>query len=928
MPKLSDLIKNRDSVKEKLKQPVYETGKRSKSKQEQRFSYVAIDLETTGLNYRSDRITEIGLVYFSNGEVLKEYSSLVNPGRSIPPEVTDITGIDDEKVKDAPTFRSIADKVLEFIGNRYLCGHSVDFDFTFLNNELKRLKLEPIKNKRLDTASLSRLVLDGLSGYSLENVCRYLGVDLKNAHRALDDARACGYAADRMIPILNKYDRQLLARMAAFAPPSVLKDILRIKSGSEPVLAIQGAVPVKAPKLKKTEETQPVSESEIEAMFSENGRLSEIIKGYTFRECQLNMAKRVGEALNTGGHLITEAGTGTGKSFAYLIPSAIWTVKNSERVFVATRTRNLQDQLVNKEIPDLRKAAGEKLRYSVLKGRGNYICLNRWEKLINGKLGKVTARERFGFLPVMRWLHETSTGDIEELGQFNNNWFRRVWSLVSADYHGCSGRNCDWYNQCFLQNARKKAASSHIVVINHALFFSDLCSSASFLGKPGALIVDEAHHLESEGHRYLRVELDNRRVDTLAEDITSFSSVYVKEGGKKFSGMIKKFRKNGTEFLSEFSKRVILENGSDETAFALGYGSDFKEKLQYYSGFTIAVKEIEDKLRDIITEYREKDLEDSDSFNELKKLVDRISQLRADITYLVAADTPDHVFWAEGNTDKGWIKIIGVPLEIGDILSAVWNDLPSIHTSATLSIEGRLDYFKMKTGLDKVETIEDVFDSPYDTGNVMRAVMDPGKRPGEKEFENGIADIISFLMQELRKNTLVLFTSNDMMKKTADSIKERRLLSDDVQLLIQNLSGNRNLLIDKMNADENTLLFGTSSFWEGIDAPGKACEIVVIPRLPFSVPTHPLTKALSDKAEQEYGNSFTGFSLPEAVIRFRQGAGRLIRSHTDKGVLLVLDKRIAEKSYGRVFMNSVKGEFAVIKEKNELNRLTGDFFGS
>ncbi|HEX7511583.1 MAG TPA: exonuclease domain-containing protein, partial [Chitinivibrionales bacterium] len=484
--------------------------------------FTAIDVETTGLDPKSDRIIELGAVRYSRGKIQEEFSSFVNPGKPIPVPITRLTGISDADVSAAPLFAEIVESFLTFIGTVPLCGHQIDFDLNFLNSELKRAGREKLSSPEIDTALLSRIITPGIGRYSLKNLTNSLEIKLENAHRALDDARASGQAACALLARVSTVAPHIRAAMARFAPPSVIKSILfdsiryKVNAGvNQPSLRLQ----VSPKKLVPSSSRQTIGVETIRQVFAHTGKLAEIMPGFIERPSQTAMAQGAMEALNTGSIFIAEAGTGTGKSLAYLIPSALYALKNNCRVLISTHTRNLQDQLISKDLPVVEKVLGEKLEYSVLKGRSNYLCIRQFYRLLSGDLADLSYRERMGMLPLIRWAMETKTGDIEEQNQFNIKWFSRIWRMLSADAHVCEGKRCAEFADCYLQRARQSALGSHIVIINHALFFSELCSESSFLGSLGAIVFDEAHHLESCGHRYLRVEVDTNRCTQFVDNL-------------------------------------------------------------------------------------------------------------------------------------------------------------------------------------------------------------------------------------------------------------------------------------------------------------------------------------------------------------------------------------------------------------------------
>jgi predicted DnaQ family exonuclease/DinG family helicase len=941
MPRLSDLLP------EKLKEQLIAETKKKSVRQDPRHDrkqnehpgapvivvpdFVAVDVETTGLDFSSDRIIEIGAVKFTAGKVSGEFSSLINPGMPIPATITDLTGITDADTSTAPLFEAVAPTLLAFIGDLPVCGHQVIFDLTFINKALERTGLHTIGDRSLDTALLSKILLQSGIRFSLKSVSNSLDVTLDNAHRALFDAKASGEIAVLLIPKLARLPQRVRQTMAVATPASFLKTLIFKSLGdSRPrVIVRQRGEATTMTKLTPPETFREINVEAIRRIFSLGGDLEKALPAFAPRDSQRTMAAEVAGAFNTQSILVAEAGTGTGKSLAYLVPAAFWALENRCRVVVATRTRNLQDQLLSKELPLVNRLTGGKLRSSILKGRGNYLCLNRFERLLRGEVGNLSIRERYAVLPLIPWAESTEGGDIEEQNHFNPKWFQKVWNLISAEGRGCEGHRCQFFKTCFLQQARQKAAGSHLVVINHALFYAEMGAANSFLGPIESIIFDEAHHLESGGHRYLRVELDTNRVSLFLEELNNLlqsladvkGSLGISTCGKDLKSQLKRVRKYSQSFLESIAGWAGTRNpgGQSGAEYQIPVTSgDFAPNVE-----APAFKNSLEMLRDLLYQLKQELTADGGKDLDLIKdavtgCQERTSQLLADLGYLISAQTEDHAFWVEGNFDKGWTKLCGVPLDIAQILSSIWNGYRGaiVFTSATLSVARSVDYFFNTVGLDTLRerTAVSFYAPPFGRHQTIMGAIRSAPDPDSREFPGVIASLVADLHSTFKKNILVLFTANAMLSETYTCLRAHPSISKE-NILAQNINGGRHALLEHFKADRQMILLGTDSFWEGIDVPGEACEIVIITRLPFPVPTHPLTMALSEKMTRLHGESFMSYAVPEAVIRFRQGCGRLIRSTTDRGALLVLDNRIVTKGYGKHFTRSLDGEFLTFNDK-------------
>ncbi|MCL2688807.1 MAG: exonuclease domain-containing protein [Chitinispirillia bacterium] len=929
--------------------------------------FVAIDVETTGLEFKKDRVIEIGAARFINGKLEKEFSTFINPGVSIPEHITQLTSINNDDVKDAPKFSDIALSLVEFIGTLPICGHQIEFDHSFINEELKRAAFQTITPPLLDTALLSRVLLQPIGRFSLKFVCESLGVSLSNAHRALHDAKASGEVACRLVPKLADFPLEIRQALAACAPGGLFKTLMTKTLGAVRYgIYLKDELPFadKPLKLDIPESFLEIDPSEIEELFSDSDKINKLVSEYKSnrqqnkkpsgtnktddpvnnfvpRESQSKMAAGVMEALNKSEFFVVEAGTGTGKSLAYLVPAAKHALKNNCRVIISTHTRNLQDQLISKDIPAAAALSGGDLRFTTLKGRNNYLCRHRFYKLLRGEAGNISPRERSSVLPLVVWSQTTETGDIEEQTFFNPKWFFKVWNLISSDGQDCLGRRCPHFSNCFLHRARSLAQGSHIVVINHALFYSDVCSNTSFLGPVSSIIFDEAHHLESSGHQHLRTELDTNRmnafidqIQNLLHDISSCKELEdIASFEKEIKAHLKHLRKRSGDFLAELSSWALNTVPESKADYQIGINENSLKELHETAVFDLTLSD----MKDTFSRFKQalSAMPEGKNAEELRGAAqfcsEYTSQLRADLQYLTNAKTEDHVFWLEGNHEKKWTKLCGVQLDISVLLSQIWERCGGavIFTSATLAAQGSTEYFNRGAGLNIFgdRTSSMVLPSPYSANQMLFGAIRECPEPDNPAFAPFVAEAVANVHSKLNKNILVLFTSNSMLNNVYNNLKSRTDI-DKAKLLAQGLSGNRTAMLDQFKAQKGMMLLGTDSFWEGIDVPGEACEVVIIPRLPFPVPTHPLTVALGQRMETLYGSSFFAYSVPEAIIKFRQGAGRLIRSASDRGALIVLDNRIVTKGYGKQFVRAISSsinEFADIDIMTEKMR---DFFES
>ncbi len=904
---------------------------------------MALDLETTGLDSKTDRIIEIGAVRFANGKAGEEYSTFVNPGMPVPEHITRLTGITSEQVAPAPAFRDIAGKLIEFIADMPLCGHQIDFDINFLNEEFKRISLPKVFLQQIDTALISRIVNLPVTRYTLGSVARALGVPLENAHRALDDARASGMAALALLPKLAQIPVATRAVMAHAAPPSVVKHFL-VKSLEKESYSLDLTPPVlpRAPKkLSPEDPPRPVDAAAVTAAFEAGGSLSQAMKGFAARPSQTRMAAAVAVGVQRQ-HLPRGRSRHRHGKVAGL--------------FSACRPVRARQQLPCSGVHPHAQPAGPahfQGPASCQEGRGGRPAVFGAQG--TGQLPVPEPvppphfrRARRFFVPRTHGhaaAYKVGAGDPDRrhrgAERIQHRWYSRVWRSISSEAHFCEGRRCKEYACCFLQQARQRALGSHIVVINHALFYSEICAESSFLGKIGPIVFDEAHHIEECGHRFLRTEADSNRLGAFLDTITNLEKEIAKAGEgrdapfteKEFKPLVKRLRAEVKAFL-DFGLAWARSKTPPSPEFQLDMGPDVFSQSGAAASLDSALADLQDCLR------RYGQLCETEACSELVKSLhgeilsagDTASQLRADLSYLCAAGTDDHVFWAEGNLAKGWIKLLGVPLDIGAILASIWekNAAGMVFTSATLSVCGSMEYFERKAGLlanPAVKTAAEVFESPFVASQAVRCGVRSAPAVESPDYPAYAAGAITEMLAAFDKNILALFTSNAMLAAVYERLRQQ-VSKNDCTILAQGFSGNRQAILDEFRHTRRAVLLGADSFWEGIDVPGKACEIVVIARLPFPVPTHPLTRALCRKCEEETGESFMAYSVPEAIIRFRQGTGRLIRSHSDRGALVVLDNRMFTKGYGARFASCLDGGFEQCADLPDLLRRMRAFFAN
>ncbi|MCU0607209.1 MAG: exonuclease domain-containing protein [Candidatus Edwardsbacteria bacterium] len=900
----------------------------------QPLAFVALDTETTGLDADSDEIIEIGAVRWENGAIAGRYQTLVKADKKVPPFVTQLTGIRQQDIDAAPPMESILESLAAFLGDAPLVLHNAGFDRAFLH---KHVKLE---NPCWDSLVLARALLPGLKGHSLRGLCRHFEVDPGRPHRAEDDAAATAQVFARLYGSLIALEPALLEQMRHVAPA----EYKALFAGA--LAASHTAPPRRVPQ----EPTPPPAGPRVDdlaAVFGAGRALAGAMPaGFEDRAEQRQMADAVLDAFEDQHYLCVEAGTGTGKSLAYLAPAVIWSRANGERVVVATHTKALQEQLHNKDVPLLRAAVGD-FRAAVLKGRNNYLCLRRWLEAATHPELFLAGPERDEALILAPWAAATASGDVAEHRGFSPARAGALWSKVCSDHTACQAGRCREFGRCFLQLARQRAEQADVVIVNHSLLFSDLIAPNRIIPEYRRLVVDEAHNIERVATDFLGYSMDRWGAQKF------LGSLYARHPVE--AGLIpavnKWLRQAGPDrAASESIERAALaiaqqvfEAGKQAEHFFnrkwdLADRRGRMEKRRYLDGdgFQQQVLEASSALIDSLEEISKSlarlgewlgdvataDADERDNLRqELASRGLEAHGLSQTLGKLACADQQGYVFWMEPVERSQSMRLVAGPLAVGGVLyhTLYAKVRTAVFTSATLAVDGSFDFLKERIGLslldrDLVETA--VLSSPFDYME-QAAIIVPQYLPSPKErdFDGKFTEMLAAVLSRRKVGTLVLFTAFDQLFRSYHRIKEL----GGVNLAAQGLDGHPAQLVERSIAEPGLVIFGTSSFWEGVDLPGAACELLVMARLPFAVPNDPLVSARCQAIESEGGSSFHKYLLPEAVIRFRQGFGRLIRSRTDQGLVIVGDSRIVSQNYGQVFIRSLpKIPVVVCQEEDEL----------
>jgi DNA polymerase III epsilon subunit family exonuclease len=945
-------------------------------------TFVAIDVETTGLEAGTDEIIEVAAVKFTGDTVLETFQKLIKPHHSLPLKIARLTNISDEMLADAPRFSEVAPELVRFVKSYPLVGHSVGFDLKMLQAQGMRFA-----QPAYDTFDMATLLMPRAPAYRLGALAAAIGITHEEAHRALADADATRQVFLHLLKRIEALElhelseinrltaklewplRDLFGEVERNKAKNVFLDDGRTTDGrrtkdEDPEDSAGLSSSVVRPSsgelvpLKPTGNNRPLDIEAIRRFFSPEGAMGRAFEGYEQREPQVEMAEGITRAFNNGEAVMVEAGTGTGKGLAYLVPAAMFAAQRGERVVISTNTINLQDQLFFKDIPALQRimtgtGVGDgglgvgttatntqhqtpntslPFTAALLKGRSNYLCLRRYKDLRRDS--RLVSEEIKTLLKVQLWLPTTTSGDKAELLLMDKE--NMAWERINATLETCTGPRCADYRECYLYKARREAEAAHLVIVNHALLLANLDQEVTVFPPYDHVIIDEAHNLEEVATDQFGFEVDQTELLKFLDDLFMTGGANTSAG--LFAELPKHFRESAaTE--SDMEKATAIAQGAGPavtrgrqsvydcfnllTTFmnAEAESTSYDARLRVTNtvrknpGWTAierawenlslnldAIGEALGRLEVLLTDLKDAELLEYDMLLlRVQSLKRYVTKVRINIGYIVLGGEQQLITWLVYDRAKDKLTLSAAPFSVAELLEAtLFSQKATVAlASATLAVGGEFGYVKERIGLVEPEELQ--LESPFDyQKQALVYIPNDMPEPNQRGYQQALEETLIALCTATGGRALVLFTANSALRMTYKAIQEP-LEEQGIAVLGQGLDGSRRALLERFKEFPRTVLLGTTSFWEGVDVVGDALSVLVIAKLPFSVPNDPIFAARSEG----FTDAFNEYAVPQAILRFKQGFGRLIRSREDRGVVAVLDRRLLSKKYGQMFLDSL-----------------------
>lgn len=906
--------------------------------------FVVIDVETTGNSpAKGDKIIQLAAVVLENGKIVERFSSFINPKKEIPVFIEQLTGITNDIVKDAPVFSEIADKVSQLLDQAYFVAHNVLFDLSFVQAELAQAGYNTINVKKIDTVELARIIMPTLSSYKLNQLAKSLSLSHKNPHQADSDAEVTAEVLLILFEKLQALPFVTLRRFQKFVQflysdlDEIFANILQEKSASlsedDKFFDFYKDLAIK--KKQEIDDRKKVIYSVSRTKILEN--MQKELPNYEHRHGQIEMMEIIDEAFEWNQHAIVEAATGIGKTLGYLIPSILHAKKTMKPVVISTYTLQLQQQIYEQDGSILQKLCPFPIDIVMMKGRKNYIHLQRFQDEIdNGDYNYDTV---LTILQIMVWLTQTETGDMDELNIPSGGQIFCEKINSTVEYYDDQIRHNEKFD--FYYRAKEKAKKADLIITNHSLLFSETFGESQSLPPFDTVILDEAHHIESVVSKYLGAKVSYLMI---LHQITRLGTLDQSKHGlvKNILAIFEKYHipcEDSLYKMDEILKMLLLDvndlfrlirmyalkKKKNRTLTRISYRYELvKEKGRTWNSIIELLLRIRMQLTDVCNEIKRQEAVASQyqrDFNEMDRnelavyfsnqLV--FEQIKTHLNELFFQQNKQMVTWIETD-EKGAqnsATVMSQHIDVSELLAQSFfaKKKSVILTSATLAIEGDFSYFIQQLGLEyfypKCMSILSPFLYKKCAKLMVPTDLPTVNQVPTDEYVASISAHIEKIALQVQGRMLVLFTSYEMLKATYEELKHHSQLEDFV-IIGQGISGgSRTKLAKSFQQFQKSILLGTNSFWEGVDLQDESISCLIIVRLPFASPDEPIFEAKSQHIKEQGGNAFNDLSLPQAILRFKQGFGRLIRKDKDKGIVFIFDKRIVTKWYGEKFIQSL-----------------------
>ncbi|MGI6045799.1 MAG: helicase C-terminal domain-containing protein [Eggerthellaceae bacterium] len=925
---------------------------------------VVVDTEATGFSFHHDELIQIAAARIENGEIVDWFITFVNPGQAIPENIVHLTHIHDEDVAEAPTPSEALEQLVDFVGDARLVAHNVGFDKTFLTKHPQGYPL--LEHTWIDSLDLARIALPRLKSHRLIDLVHAFGAPV-STHRADADVAATAYVLRVLLAAIDAMPNALVSAIAQFGTDEswssreVFSYFAQKKGATDVKLSLSA---LRKSRLEKTENARAKIDAELisedtertlvfpdeetlDQAFSEDGLMGKIYENYEPRSEQVRMAQAVRDAFKTSSNLVIEAGTGVGKSLAYLVPAVLTARANNITVGVATKTNALLDQLNYKELPALARALKEEgltpdLSFASLKGYAHYPCLHKVDMLLRRgpSMVEVNGQEVSqapAFAALLSFIEQTGFDDIDQL-KLDFRAMPRY--LTTTTSHECLRFSCPYYRGgCFVHGARRAAEKADILLTNHSLFFRDVAVSGGLLPPVRYWIVDEAHNAEGEARKALSKTFETmtalrlaRRFNNRSDGKNIFEEAEQKVSStsdsneKLYLALSSKAQRLAQTYEDQVHK--VCQAIKSLTALDANKRNKGYERLELWINDDVRASEpfkvLEGEGRDLI-EVSDKLVETSQELVGYLEDVEGTAQIQREIaacaldlkdlkdalSIILKTENDNYAFSAtlyrkqDNHNDRLEALLMNVGERMNDLFYGRIHSV--VFTSATLTINSSFDVFTAALGLtecSETQTKTLALDSSFDFDNRMKVyVVDDLPEPNEPGYLEVLEEALVQMHEAMRGSALTLFTNRKDMEACFEAVSPR-LRDMGLRVVCQKWGVSVKALRDDFVEDEHLSLFALKSFWEGFDAPGATLKGVLIPKIPFAKPTDPLSceRALRDE------RAWAHYVLPQAVLEVKQAAGRLIRKKDDEGVLILLDRRFVSKHYGRTFLNSLQSK--------------------